>query len=152
MAIEPYYEKLILLYDKLRIANENLLINNKGQEAFEELVEYRFEYFDEISRIRDDLVDELSELKLDFSYETMDLASILKELPNYYPNLLQYRNKLIEALKKLVDSENNVSENMTDLKEDIRKELSQARTSKKTLNAYKPATGYSGSHFIDSKK
>ena len=36
--------------------------------------------------------------------------------------------------------------------DDIKKELSQARTSKKTLNAYKPASGYSGSHFIDSKK
>ena len=64
----------------------------------------------------------------------------------------QLRNKLVEVLQSLIDSENNLSEIMTTARDDIKKELIQARTSKKTLNAYKPVTGYAGSHFIDSKK
>ena len=82
----------------------------------------------------------------------MEIIDLVRELPNHYPELIPYRNQVIEALQKLVESEKNVSENMTTLRDDIKQELNHARTGKKTLNAYKPVSGYAGSHFIDSKK
>lgn len=152
MALESYFEEIILLFDKLRKANENFLINSHEQEDFEKLVDIRSEYFDELDIAKNYLIDELAKLKSDTDYYSMELSEIIGELPKLYPDLLQYRNKVIEALQNLMESERNVSECMTDLKDDIKKELSHARTGKKTLNAYKPVTGYAGSHFIDSKK
>ena len=152
MSLEKCYEELIQLYDKLRKANENFLIENSEQEGFERLVNQRFEYFDDISAVRDNIIDELSEQQIDFEYKSMDLIDLIRELPRVFPNLLQYRAKVLEALQKLIESENNVSDSMTELRNDIKKELSHARTGKKTLNAYKPVSGYAGSHFIDSKK
>lgn len=152
MELESFYKEIIDIYNKLKADNENFLINNLGQEAFEELIDKRSEYLDNLQIIEENLKDELSNLKPDLDYFSMNLIELARELPNIYPNLLQYRNKLIETLESLIESEKNLSENMTSLRDDIKKDLSHARTGKKTLNAYKPVTGYSGSHFIDSKK
>ena len=152
MSLEQNYEELVQLYDKLRKANEDFLIENSGQEGFESLVNQRFEYLDNISIIRDNIVDELSNSNIELEYITMDLIDLIRELPRFFPNLLQYRAKVLESLQKLIESENNVSDSMNELRNDIKRELSHARTGKKTLNAYKPVTGYAGSHFIDSKK
>ena len=152
MALESFYEELIKIYNNLRKANEDLLINNSDQDGLMTLVDQRSAYFDEIYDLRDQLVIELSKLKTPIDYDSMEIIELLRELPNHYPELISYRNQVIEALQKLVESEKNVSENMSSIRDDIKQELNHARTGKKTLNAYKPATGYAGSHFIDSKK
>ncbi len=152
MSLENYYERLTVIYNILRKANEDYLINNTGIEGFEKLIDLRSTYFDEINELKDELVKDISLLYLDLDYNKMEFFELLKELPRFYPNLLDLKNELLEALQKLVESENNLSEIMTEVRNDLKKELSQARTGKKTLNAYKPATGYAGSHFIDKKK
>ena len=152
MALESFYEELINIYNNLRKANENLLINNSDQEGLLALVDQRSAYFDEIYDLRDQLALELSKMKTPIDYDSMEIIELLRELPNHYPELIPYRNQVIEALQKLVESEKNVSENMGSIRDDIKQELNHARTGKKTLNAYKPVTGYAGSHFIDSKK
>ena len=152
MSLEYYYERLTKLYNILRKANEDYLINNTGIEGFEQLINLRSTFFDEISELKEDLVKEISLLYIDLDYKSMELSELLRELPRFYPNLQNLKNDLLEALQKLVESENNVSEIMTEVRNDLKKELSQARTGKKTLNAYKPVTGYAGSHFIDKKK
>ena len=152
MALESFYEELIKIYNKLRKANEDLLINNSDQEGLQALVDQRSAYFDEIYILRDELAIELSRLKAPLDYDSMEIVDMVRELPNHYPELIPYRNQVIEALQKLVESEKNVSENMTSMRDDIKQELNHARTGKKTLNAYKPVSGYAGSHFIDSKK
>ncbi len=152
MALESFYQELIKIYDKLRKANENLLINNSDQDGLQALVDQRSAYFDEIFILRDELALELSKIKAPIDYDSMEIIELVRELPNHYPELIPYRNQVIEALQKLVESEKNVSENMTTLRDDIKQELNHARTGKKTLNAYKPVSGYAGSHFIDSKK
>ena len=152
MALETFYKELIKIYDKLRKANEELLINNSDQEGLQALVDQRSAYFDEIYILRDELALELSKIKAPIDYDSMEIVELVRELPNHYPELIPYRNQVIEALQKLVDSEKNVSENMTSIRDDIKQELNHARTGKKTLNAYKPVSGYAGSHFIDSKK
>ena len=152
MALEAFYQELIKIYNKLRKANEDLLINNSDQDGLQALVDQRSAYFDEIYILRDELALELSKIKAPIDYDSMEIIELVRELPNHYPELIPYRNQVIEALQKLVDSEKNVSENMTTLRDDIKQELNHARTGKKTLNAYKPVSGYAGSHFIDSKK
>ena len=152
MALESFYQELINIYNKLRKANEDLLINNSDQDGFLALVAQRSAYLDEIYVLRDDLALEISKLKVPIDYDSMEIIEMVRELPNHYPELIPYRNQVIEALQKLVESEKNVSENMTAMRDDIKQELNHARTGKKTLNAYKPVTGYAGSHFIDSKK
>lgn len=152
MALESFYEELIKIYNKLRKANEDLLINNSDQEGLQALVDQRSAYFDEIYILRDELAIELSKIKVPIDYDSMEIVELVRELPNHYPELIPYRNQVIEALQKLVESEKNVSENMISMRDDIKQELNHARTGKKTLNAYKPVSGYAGSHFIDSKK
>ena len=152
MALESFYQELIKIYNKLKKANEDLLINNSDQDGLQALVDQRSAYFDEIYILRDELALELSKIKAPIDYDSMEIIELVRELPNHYPELIPYRNQVIEALQKLVESEKNVSENMTTLRDDIKQELNHARTGKKTLNAYKPASGYAGSHFIDSKK
>ncbi len=152
MSLESYYDELISIYNQLRIANENFLINNTGQEGFEELVNQRSIYFDDIEIIKSSIIQHLKTLNVDFDYYSMEITDIINELPNHFDYLLPYKNKVIEALQKLIESENNVTENMTNLRNDIKQELSHTRNSKKTLNAYKPVTGYVGSHFIDKQK
>lgn len=152
MALESFYEELTQIYNNLRKANEELLINNSDQEGLIELVDKRSAYLDEIYILRDGLAMELSKMKSPIDYDSMEIIELIRELPKYYPELISYRNQVIEALQKLIESEKNVSENMTSIRDDIKQELNHARTSKKTLNAYKPVTGYAGSHFIDSKK
>lgn len=152
MALESFYQELIKIYNKLRKANEDLLINNSDQDGLQALVDQRSAYFDEIYILRDELALELSKIKAPIDYDSMEIIDLVRELPNHYPELIPYRNQVIEALQKLVESEKNVSENMTTLRDDIKQELNHARTGKKTLNAYKPVSGYAGSHFIDSKK
>ena len=152
MALESFYQELIKIYNKLRKANEDLLINNSDQDGLQALVDQRSAYFDEIYILRDELALELSKVKAPIDYDSMEIIDLVRELPNHYPELIPYRNQVIEALQKLVESEKNVSENMTTLRDDIKQELNHARTGKKTLNAYKPVSGYAGSHFIDSKK
>ena len=152
MALESFYQELIKIYNKIRKANEDLLINNSDENGLQALVDQRSAYFDEIYILRDELAIELSKIKAPIDYDSMEIIELVRELPNHYPELIPYRNQVIEALQKLVDSEKNVSENMTTLRDDIKQELNHARTGKKTLNAYKPASGYAGSHFIDSKK
>lgn len=152
MALESFYEELIKIYNKLRKANEDLLINNSDQEGLQTLVDQRSAYFDEIYILRDELAIELSKIKVPIDYDSMEIVELVRELPNHYPELIPYRNQVIEALQKLVESEKNVSENMISMRDDIKQELNHARTGKKTLNAYKPVSGYAGSHFIDSKK
>ncbi|MBR4569601.1 MAG: hypothetical protein IKO19_02880 [Candidatus Riflebacteria bacterium] len=152
MALESYYQELIKIYNKLRKANEDLLINNSDQDGLQAIVDQRSAYFDEIYILRDELALELSKIKAPIDYDSMEIIELVRELPNHYPELISYRNQVIEALQKLVESEKNVSENMTTLRDDIKQELNHARTGKKTLNAYKPVSGYAGSHFIDSKK
>ena len=152
MALESFYEELIKIYNKLRKANEDLLINNSDQEGLQALVDQRSAYFDEIYILRDELAIELSKIKAPIDYDSMEIVELVRELPNHYPELIPYRNQVIEALQKLVESEKNVSENMISMRDDIKQELNHARTGKKTLNAYKPVSGYAGSHFIDSKK
>ena len=152
MALESFYQELIKIYNKLRKANEDLLIKNSDQDGLQALVDQRSAYFDEIYILRDELALELSKIKAPIDYDSMEIIELVRELPNHYPELIPYRNQVIEALQKLVESEKNVSENMTTLRDDIKQELNHARTGKKTLNAYKPVSGYAGSHFIDSKK
>ena len=152
MALESFYQELIKIYNKLRKANEDLLINNSDQDGLQALVDQRSAYFDEIYILRDELALELSKIKAPIDYDSMEIIDLVRELPNHYPELIPYRNQVIEALQKLVESEKNVSENMTTLRDNIKQELNHARTGKKTLNAYKPVSGYAGSHFIDSKK
>ena len=152
MALESYFEELANIYNNLRKANEELLINNSDQDGLIALVDKRSAYLDEIYVLRDELTLELSKIKASIDYDSMEMIELVRELPNHYPELISYRNKVIEALQKLVESEKNVSENMSSMRDDIKQELNHARTGKKTLNAYKPATGYAGSHFIDSKK
>jgi hypothetical protein len=152
MALESFYEELIKIYNKLRKANEKLLINNSDQEGLQALVDQRSAYFDEIYILIDELAIELSKIKAPIDYDSMEIVELVRELPNHYPELIPYRNQVIESLQKLVESEKNVSENMTSMRDDIKQELNHARTGKKTLNAYKPVSGYAGSHFIDSKK
>ncbi|MBQ3644819.1 MAG: hypothetical protein II961_09505 [Candidatus Riflebacteria bacterium] len=152
MALESFYEELTKIYNKLRKANEDLLINNSDQEGLQALVDQRSAYFDEIYILRDELAIELSKIKAPIDYDSMEIVELVRELPNHYPELIPYRNQVIEALQKLVESEKNVSENMISMRDDIKQELNHARTGKKTLNAYKPVSGYAGSHFIDSKK
>ena len=152
MALESFYEKLIKIYNNLRKANEDLLINNSGEEGLLELVDKRSAYLDNIDILRNELVSELSKIKVPIDYDSMEIIELVRELPNHYPELILHRNNVIEALQKLIESEKNVSENMTSIRDDIKQELNLARTGKKTLNAYKPVTGYAGSHFIDSKK
>ena len=152
MALESYYQELIKIYNKLRKANEDLLINNSDQDGLQAIVDQRSAYFDEIYILRDELALELSKIKAPIDYDSMEIIELVRELPNHYPELITYRNQVIEVLQKLVESEKNVSENMTTLRDDIKQELNHARTGKKTLNAYKPVSGYAGSHFIDSKK
>ena len=152
MALESFYQELIKIYNKLKKANEDLLINNSDQDGLQTLVDQRSAYFDEIYILRDELALELSKIKAPIDYDSMEIIELVRELPNHYPELIPYRNQVIEALQKLVESEKNVSENMTTLRDDIKQELNHARTGKKTLNAYKPVSGYAGSHFIDSKK
>ena len=152
MALESFYEELTKIYNNLRKANEELLINNSDQDGLIALVDKRSVYFDEIYVLRDELAMELSRMKSPIDYDSMEIIELIRELPNHYPELISYRNQVIEALQKLVESEKNVSENMSTMRDDIKQELNHARTGKKTLNAYKPVTGYAGSHFIDSKK
>ncbi|MBQ2594894.1 MAG: hypothetical protein II567_16635 [Candidatus Riflebacteria bacterium] len=152
MALESFYEELTKIYNNLRKANEELLINNSDQDGLIALVDKRSAYFDEIYVLRDELAMELSRMKSPIDYDSMEIIELIRELPNHYPELISYRNQVIEALQKLVESEKNVSENMSTMRDDIKQELNHARTGKKTLNAYKPVTGYAGSHFIDSKK
>ena len=146
MALESYYQELIKIYNKLRKANEDLLINNSDQDGLQAIVDQRSAYFDEIYILRDELALELSKIKAPIDYDSMEIIELVRELPNHYPELISYRNQVIEALQKLVESEKNVSENMTTLRDDIKQELNHARTGKKTLNAYKPVSGYAGSH------
>ena len=152
MALESFFEELANIYNNLRKANEELLINNSDQDGLIALVDKRSAYLDEIYVLRDELALELSKIKAPIDYDSMEMIELVRELPNHYPELISYRNKVIEALQNLVESEKNVSENMSSMRDDIKQELNHARTGKKTLNAYKPATGYAGSHFIDSKK
>ena len=152
MALESFFEELANIYNNLRKANEELLINNSDQDGLVALVDKRSAYLDEIYVLRDELALELSKIKAPIDYDSMEMIELVRELPNHYPELISYRNKVIEALQNLVESEKNVSENMSSMRDDIKQELNHARTGKKTLNAYKPATGYAGSHFIDSKK
>ena len=135
MALESFYQELIKIYNKLKKANEDLLINNSDQDGLQALVDQRSAYFDEIYILRDELAIELSKIKAPIDYDSMEIIELVRELPNHYPELIPYRNQVIEALQKLVESEKNVSENMTTLRDDIKQELNHARTGKKTLNA-----------------
>lgn len=150
--LESYYKELIDLYNNLKNNNEKFLINNGDDEAFTELVNNRAVYIDDIYLLRNDLIKELKKTNIKLNYDTLELFEILRELPNYFPNLIQLKNQLIESLQKLIESENYINEIMTNLRDDLKKEITQARTGKKTLNAYKPTNGYSGSHFIDKTK
>ena len=152
MSLESYYESLVKSYDQLRKANENFLINNTGIDGFTNLVDMRAAILDDIEILHGDLLCELATLKANIDYDSMSLIELIRELPMLYPQLLPYKNKVIEALENLVKSEKNVAENAKDERDDLKKQLVHARTGQQTLNAYKPLTGYNGSHFIDSKK
>ena len=108
--------------------------------------------FDDLDLIREDLIKELSMLKAQFDYSSMELPEIIRELPNYYPETRQLYNQIIENLKKLIESEKNVDEEMQNAKEELKNQIHQTRRGNKTLNAYKPLTGYTGSHFLDKTK
>lgn len=152
MTLESIYEKLIEYYTELRKSNEQFLIDGSSMENFENLIDKRTAIFDEINNLREDLVKEISTLYIDLDYDNMELFEILRELPRFYPNLSDYKKRTVEALKKLMASEENVSDDMTEQRDDLKREINQARASKKTLSAYKPSSGYAGSHFIDRKK
>lgn len=152
MSINSCLEDVIKLYERLIKANQNFLITNPGEEGFFELVDNRSMLFDDLDLIREDLIKELSMLKAQFDYSSMELPEIIRELPNYYPETRQLYNQIIENLKKLIESEKNVDEEMQNAKEELKNQIHQTRRGNKTLNAYKPLTGYTGSHFLDKTK
>lgn len=152
MSLENHYESLVKSYDQLRKANENYLINNSGIDGFTELIDLRSAILDDLEILHEDLISELASLKANIDYDSLSLIELIRELPKLYPQLLPYKNKVIEALENLIKSENNVSEIAKEERNELKKQLGHARTGQQTLNAYKPLTGYNGSHFIDSKK
>lgn len=152
MSLEMYYDSLVKSYDQLRKANEKYLIENTGVDGFSELVDTRAAIMDDIEILHDDLVIELTTIKANIDYDSLKLIDLIGELPNLYPQLDSYKNNVIDALQKLMKSEKDVSDCVTEQRDELKKQLTHARTGQQTLNAYKPLTGYNGSHFIDSKK
>ncbi|MBR4329842.1 MAG: hypothetical protein IKP71_08300, partial [Candidatus Riflebacteria bacterium] len=88
MALESYYQELIKIYNKLRKANEDLLINNSDQDGLQTIVDQRSAYFDEIYILRDELALELSKIKAPIDYDSMEIIELVRELPNHYPELI----------------------------------------------------------------
>lgn len=152
MTIENYLEEIIKIYNQLRESNEFFLIKNGGQDGFERLIAQRSVEMDTLDFLKEELVNELKYLKPQLELDSVDLPEVINSLPNVCPNLLGHKNRIIEALTKLLQSEKEVSESIKAIRNDIKEELSNIRKGNKTLDAYKPITGYSGSHFIDKKK
>ena len=103
-------KSLVKSYDQLRKANENYLINNSGIDGFTELIDLRSAILDDLEILHEDLISELASLKANIDYDSLSLIELIRELPKLYPQLLPYKNKVIEALENLIKSENNVSE------------------------------------------
>ncbi len=152
MSLSDCINEVIKTYDRMRKANQNYLIENSGLDGFLELVDNRSMYFDDLEITRGEILKELRQAGITADYSSKELPEILKDIPMHFPELKSLHIKLIDSLEQLVKSENNVYESIEAERDDVKQQILQARKSHKTLSAYKPLTGYSGSHFFDQKK
>jgi hypothetical protein len=144
-------KKLELFHEmyKITIAQQKDIEENEA-DNIEVLVEQKQKVIDKIDKLDESFLAGFTKLKNEFEFESIDLIDTSK-----YPEMINIKNhikSIMGVAHKIMELENSNKEKLDCIFQNIKKELKQVNTGKRSLKAYEPKPVYNDGIYIDRKK
>lgn len=144
-------KKLELFHEmyKITLAQQKDIEENEA-DNIEVLVAQKQQVIDKIDKLDESFLTGFSKLKKEFQLDSIDLIDTSK-----YPEMMNIKNHIKSIMgmaHKMMELENSNREKLDNMFQNVKKELRQINTGKRSLKAYEPKPVYNDGVFIDKKK
>lgn len=144
-------EKLELFHEmyKITVAQQKDIEENEA-DNIEVLVQQKQEVIDRIDKLDESFLAGFNKLKKEFQLDSIDLIDT-----NKYPEMMNIKNHIKSIMgmaHKMMELENSNREKLDSLFQNVKNELKQINTGKRSLKAYELKPIYNDGIFIDKKK
>lgn len=144
-------EKLELFHEmyKITVAQQKDIEENEA-DNIEVLVQQKQEVIDRIDKLDESFLAGFNKLKKEFQLDSIDLIDT-----NKYPEMMNIKNHIKSIMgmaHKMMELENSNREKLDSLFQNVKNELKQINTGKRSLKAYELKPIYTDGIFIDKKK
>ncbi len=146
--IEKKLELFHELY-RITIAQQKDIDENEA-DNIEVLVQQKQMVIENINKLDESFLAGFNKLKNEFQLDSIDLIDT-----NKYPEMMNIKNHIKSIMgmaHKIMELENSNSEKLSKIFQNVKNELKQINTGKRSLKAYEPKPVYNDGVYIDRKK
>jgi organic radical activating enzyme len=144
-------KKLELFHEMYKITvSQQKDIEENEADNIELLVHQKQLVIDKIDKLDESFLAGFNKLKKEFQLDSIDLIDTSK-----YPEMMNIKNHIKSIMgmaHKIMELENNNREKLDHIFQNIKNELKQVNTGKRSLKAYEPKPVYNDGFYIDKKK
>jgi hypothetical protein len=152
MSVKGKLNAIVAAYRQLVDANRSFIEQGCSVDAFRILIEQRNLIIEDLDLLARELITTIATSYTDHPFSgSQSLPETVRSLPVLAPELQPQCDEIRKIVKELVESDKQVEQNISALKDEVKAELGRIRQGSKGLKGYRQTESF-GSCFINKIK